>query len=758
MSKPPNRLASYRSYSYHHVLAVCNNTDTAEALATHTSINAWDHATPDTTAGDNNQNPGGFYPKLGKYSPREVNLVASDGSKLNTKGRYCVLINGFTDAAFVITQAEWMCQTGGEAVHGDRSTSLAVEGHLNISEPKGVVFLDQVIKCCLSLGIDASQAVFVLKTFFVGYKYDSTTNSDQVEYISNITPLAFVAYDVTGSFTEMGGVYKIDFVAVTNGVTRLPQYSKPATSVPIGGQNKTLKDCINALEKNLMSNYTNYYNCVTGTVKQALKDSGEQNPEKFTSMLRPVKYQIILDEHYQDSIYTVSDSPPQTKDVPGCTEQGSYQYVKANMSIESAIHDIMMASPQVKEDMTHGVVDPTDPTSNNKPVKYEYKIHTTLQSKQTTDSAGHVGIDYTVIYKIEKFRQPQSAAMDFSNYQGNIPIKDPKLKGNIIEFDYIYTGKNIDILEFDMKVNMGMAYLQTATLSDSYRSAIDNNSSKTVVVDPKAVSKAFNRAAKSGVFNSPVQSPILFGTEIQIPSVRNQPDHAAAGNAAYTLTKHASLEMSEAVMKVIGNTALLSTLNATSHPSSLTSTSSKTPKNATPVIIDGDVQEANFINWGYTPAFAKVNVKMPANNDDIALMSGQAGIDYATDFWYNGYYYVVAITNMFDEGEFTQQLDMIAVPPMDIFKTASGSSPSSPPQSFSQRVNDCYDMKTGCLDQVAQLAATQTDKATPTTAEHAVNETKSCAQLQKEIDDKKKPGCGPDQKTRADTSANKAAQ
>ena len=47
---------------------------------------------------------------------------------------------------------------------------------------------------------------------------------------------------------------------------------------------------------------------------------------------------------------------------------------------------------------------------------------------------------------------------------------------------------------------------------------------------------------------------------------------------------------------------------------------------------------------------------MPSNDDDS---------DFSEPFWYEGFYYCFGITHNFDDGLFTQQLDMISLPQSD---------------------------------------------------------------------------------------------
>ncbi|TFH08859.1 MAG: hypothetical protein E4H14_05605, partial [Candidatus Thorarchaeota archaeon] len=197
---------------------------------------------------------------LGPYAVKFVN-------EQQQTGKYCVLINGATDATFTIVRAKWTSSTAAAATIRDQSTSIAIEGDLEISEPKGVVFLDILVACCLALGIDASNAVFVLKTFFVGYPEVQTGEiiTETAFNINDIDPLRFICYDVTGSFAEAGGLYHMSFVAVAHGASRLPQYSKSASGFSFTGG--TLQQTVENLKAIIERNYNRLYSCVEETVK-----------------------------------------------------------------------------------------------------------------------------------------------------------------------------------------------------------------------------------------------------------------------------------------------------------------------------------------------------------------------------------------------------------------------------------------------------------------------------------------------------------
>lgn len=653
MSRPSNRLAEFRSYSYYHVLAMCDSSETAQALAASNDLGVWERSSQPAPVDDNRP----FLEDLGRYAPRQI----------EGKGRYIILINGSTDAAFSITSAKWMCATGATAVPDDRSTSLAVEGSIQISEPKGVAFLDQMVKCAVALGVDSAQVYYVMKTFFIGFRDDEQAASGdgyRYDFISDIPPITFIVYDVSGVFTEAGGSYEMNFVAAAHGASRLPQYSKAVQNMSITAGD-SLEQTFKRLEDNINRSYEQYYNCVYEQVKTMA-----QGNEDVLRALRRVKYVIDVGPDYSDAAgikYTVTNQPQQFKNAAGCNEPATVNF-QANTSIEGAIRTIMQMCPQVQADMATG-----DEATK---AKYEFKIHTALLSRQAEGEARGV-LDYTVYYRVERFLTPKAISYspafsilqeDISEEQANNDPNFQLIKRNIIEFDYMYTGKNIDILEFDMKVNSGMAYLQTATLANSFKGQLQRAPTRQMQVATQDANSHLVR------FGSIVQTPVFFGSHIRTPVLQTAQNPADAIQSAYTLSKHASIEVTDVSMRIVGNTKLLGTTNQITSPEVVAQRA------------DGDTAlrgpaEATFTDWTFVPAYARVNIKMPRNNDDFLLYTGQGSdgtvgsTDYARNFWFDGYYYVVAIENEFTNGEFTQVLSMLGLPKRSAFASTQSTAP-----------------------------------------------------------------------------------
>ena len=687
MSRPPNPLAKFRTYSYYHVLVVCDSSETADQLAKQTKPEKWLHPTgPDGTLGQYDT-----FARLGPYAVQYLN-------KNDKSGRYCILINGATDAAFSIARAKWTSVTAAAATMMDQSTSIAIEGELEVSEPKGVVFLDIIVQCCLAMGIDASNAVFMLKTFFVGHADREDVPATEY-YLTDIEPLRFIAYSVTGSFAETGGLYLMSFVAITHGASRLPQFGKAASGFNISGGN-SLKEAFENLAGVVNQNYDRLYACIEQSVEE----------DELKELITRVNYKFNLDDAYFDDKYKVSDGAMYLKDKSGCFRESKVN-IPANMSIEDAIHIIMRKCEQVHNDMVHGVTD-----DNGTTVHYEYKVHSTIQSVRGSGSGPDNDknkIYHTVIYCIRRFMRPKDAAL-FAAAAKDIGVSlDPdvpendltqltdqnkinklspelrQLRNNLIGFDYIYTGKNVDILEFDMQMNLGIAYLQIATITNTLKDNLQ--AVGTAVQHMPQYSR--DQATRWG---KPTQIPIFFGTQIRSPSWRNKLNATQAADAGYTLSKHASIEVQDVTMRIHGNPRLLGTVNRTTSPNNIC---------GAPPPPQNDIgRDADFRDWGSYPSFAKVNIKMPRNNDDISLFKGESVInteqnllsgtgiaDFTRDFWFTGFYYVVSIEHQFEGGEFTQQLSMIGIPTdktTEILKKET--------ETVQKTISKCYDDADPC--------------------------------------------------------------
>lgn len=679
MSTPKNGLDRFRSYRYYHVLAICDSTTTAEALgqAGLSDPSVWLHADPTTAASSRALNQ-----QLGKYGVKEISLQGSANENSALLGRYCILINGSTDADLVITNAKWTGFTAANATPGDYNTSNAVEGSLTISEPRGVVFADLIVLCCQALNIDASTAVFCLKTFFVGYATNEQTNNDEGITVINIEPLIFLAIDFTATYSEIGGVYELTFVAMANGAARLPQYSRVTDGFTLNLQKNntviTVEDAIQLFSDKIKENYKRYYSCVreyleanaqavVSRFNRGVPTQNQLTVEDYLNRFSPVEYEFVVDDAYKK--YLVNDFTDQTRSQPGCDNGGVITFLPGT-SIEDALRQILLKSTDIQKEMKTGVKEGTNQTL----IKYEPKIQSCVKTRNVGTESGS-RLEVVVVYSIKRFFVPKAVSVEtlfFSKGADKkdegpegeqpattVPEIDPRVRENTIEFDYIYSGQNIDILEFDIKMNLGLSYLQAASISNTLTEQFDQLQGKSIQISQNNPNVRFGSSIPSRI-------PIFFGTHLRSPALFNSNVPASAYGAQVTLATHASLELMDATVKIRGNYRLLNSLNANSLSSRIVSEPQPVPGRQP----GEQLEEADFPHWGFFPAFAKINIWMPSTNDDAELFESSFNEDvrrgntgYARKFWFNGYYYVYQIDHEFDEGTFTQTLHMLAIPP-----------------------------------------------------------------------------------------------
>ena len=419
MSTPENILSKYRTFSYHHILIIADSVKTAT----------------DVSMGD-------------EHGVSDLNVLIRDGEIKNysseiinttqANGKYVIMANGFTDAHYVVEDLKWESVTGQQGNNGNGNyTAMVTEGAMVINEPRGIRFLNDVKKTYEKLGTDHQACVWMIKTIFVGHNDHLTNNPDKVEYITNIKPLIFVVVDMTTEYTVQGGVYDITFVNINNGVSKLPQINNITETMKLNLNdfaNLTLGNALRTLFTKINDRYGEYFN----TIKSKVLEDG-MNP-------LPINYEIILSD-YNDVKYKVDDIQQQNT-TSGSLSSGPILDFSKSITIENAIKKVLSHCPQIKKDAKGDTNDD----------KFTYKIRTILD----TDIAKK---KYNIKYYVEKQK------MMFSNVFDDVASKDTvlqqRLEENTLHLDYIFTGKNIDIIDYSMKMELGIVFFQQITSSNN---------------------------------------------------------------------------------------------------------------------------------------------------------------------------------------------------------------------------------------------------------------------------------------------------
>ena len=588
MSIPENPLTRFSSYSYYQSLIVCSNSKVAEALSQVSSA--------DSELNRYTRPPG----LTNRYNP-----IKSP----ETGGNYVIIIDGRHDANFVITGAYWstnILPMPDRDSGVERYTAVAVEGSMEVLEPIGAGrFYQAIIHAMDALKTDPSGAVFLLKTFFVGH-----TPEGHTEFIANVRPIIFIMYDIEANFNNAASQYKINFIALSNGAGKMPQAN-------------LVMDTVNSFKptsKKLAEVFKEFGTLIEKSYKEFRakldKDAKSSKPNKIISG-RDVKYTFIVDAAYSGDNYILDASLPTAQD--SCTGDVIFNF-NNNGGVENAIDTIMKSCKGVLEDCN------ANPTG-----RYMYKITSTVDS--TDDYLNYV-------YRINRHKIPTSKLNDLVNHKS---IKEGD--GSVITFDYYYTGKNTDILEFDMKMAMGLAFLQTLTSSNSVNVKSVSGIGRKVTNENSTLSNEGGGRQPSEAGQIRDQAVIYFPKKDTGPT-RNAASPDKALNFQNMLNRFSAVEKLEAKLKIVGNTTLLNDM-------------SPAPSHMRDGIPNQTPSVAN--KWDTTPFLAKINIRMPSFDVESGNVPDNS-YEKFEDFWFKGYYMIIGVDNHFQDGEFTQELDMISLP------------------------------------------------------------------------------------------------
>lgn len=624
-----NLLHKFRSYSYHHILFVCDSTRTAEAVAKLDKFSEF-------VSGD----------RLRTFRGRDSDqpLQSPDGGT----GKYLVLINGTTDVDFFIESANWYSILMPRAGTGIPAFAMATEGEIKIIEPQGARFFNVLDRAFDVLGSDPPGLIFMLKTVFVGH-----TDGEGDVVISDIKPFMIVPYDIISVFDHAGGTYTMRFMGAYNGAIKAPSISKNL-QVTVRGDD-TIASALTNLEAQLNRKSTETFEQVTKA--KADGGSGIQG--------RRVRYVIVTDPVYgkTSSQFAGAGSKinqPRGQGVPSeakdyildnvnsrNTDTGKSANTKKpvfsfgpNENVEQMIDKIMKLSIRAvqeatgkreREDTSENVKGANNPAESNKKKKI-WKIYSTVDSDRE---------EYRAVYYVKQFELEEQTDND---------VFSGSAKSHSVEFDYIFSGQNIDILEFDMKMEMGLGFLHllTNTSNSVPDSGVETESVQTGQA-PRFLANGNLPAVQTSLKPSRVIrdiTPVPPSTNTKGSTMRNAVDSDSMNAFQALMSRWAGYESVEAKMKIHGNPVFLSEL--TKFPSDILG---RLFPQASEEPVPSDGENQFFPAWESKPALVKVNVFMP-DPETGAL----------EQFWYQGHYYLYGVNNVFNMGEFTQELDMVALP------------------------------------------------------------------------------------------------
>lgn len=640
-TKPFNILDLYRSYTYHHMLVMCDSTKTAEALAKREDITLFD----------------------------EENIVSEERFSIASVPeqpdlQYIVLLNTAQSAIFTIPQVSWETMT--TPVPDDESgeeqfRGTAVQGEMTIEEPQGARFMNVLAQASRDLGVDPMGITYLLKTIFFGHRDDGTSAK-----ITNVKPLLFTLVDLSSSFDITGATYNVQFVGNVNGTSKLPQTSSVGRGFSFTiDKGSTLEQAIDKLQTRLNERYEQFKDTIQNDF--ICDDIDLDVDEDFAN----VRYVINLDESYRN--YKAGTASKEQQEDSGDDDVVIVQKGNAQ-SIENLIEAVMDSSEQVLEESEDPNEGDSDEEGSN--TKAQYKIETSFELTDeiaipvSDQPGGNTGFrvekleepEYVVTYNIHRyelqFEQDVADQAEDVNSSGFLSFEPPD--GHKFELDYIFTGRNTSILDFQMKMEQGLAFFYTL--------ASENNvlSGGQVRAGAESSNSTANDSSRQSQSEG-VKRPLFLGHTLNDPYIRNQALPSQVQSFRDQMNRWAGISSLGIKMTIRGNPQLLS--DAVPLPSDIRIMNNDedgaedlrilTTDEALS-IEDEDAEPNHIIKrpWKH-PAFVKVNIAFPSPDSDTF-----------EPFWYRGWYYIVRVDQQFDRGEFKQELEMFSLP-ADVFDTSS---------------------------------------------------------------------------------------
>lgn len=620
-----NPLRDFRSYSYHFFIVACESTAVLEYLSSPAATDAFER--------DRQQ---------GLTTPRgTITAVDSGGRPI---GKYVIVIDTRHDVDIIIEDVHWGTQFVGDPNSSNSSVALNVvltDGVINFLEPRGVNFLNILATLGDQLDVDMICMPFCVKTVFYGH-----TESGQVVPLSsdaNGQPFGFVPVDITGTVDERGTTYKMDICGVVNGVVHNPAYNAICdnTCFPVlAGQN--LETHLQNFEKVLNDTYVDQR-------KQVLNQYGSTID---LSAAADVKYKLVLESNSLQLQYLTDFGSNQPDAL--IIENGKH-LIKGTKEggIAEVINKLMMSSKRWVQIAAQG--DPPDAVDlENTNRRYTFKVTQEFQSTSPSLTTKSVVTCNIIIseYRYETVEIVSTPAGKTTKQP--VPKIDP---AGVVTFDYIFTGRNVDILGMEINLSMGLALLQTLAAAKAISTQGEDTMGGQAPI-PQTVASA---APAAGGLN--IHGRVRKGTPIFAPL-------QWAANYLKEMQDIQNTLTAEAIWKNFASyQSVNTTLNIHGSPRLM----------------------AKVINPDRTtPLYVKVNIRMPNTPDDIweyQLGGNQSPGGYYSDFWFTGYYIILSVVNKFSGGMFTQELELVSLPQTSTTQgsVSAAETPFNNPQNVRQR-------------------------------------------------------------------------
>lgn len=565
------------------------------------------------------------HPEGDKYGAKEFGGV-----------KYAVIYNSMQDSEFFIDNLELSHINAATTDAGVSETVQTQKMSMVVKEPYTADFITAMHTAYQNVSNSENKPKslaiqnmrFGLKIIFTGYVNDNSANNPNV--IANINLQTFTISTLDMALSKDGATYNITCVPMINSAA----YRSPTTN--FGGINVTVKNKLSDGIKNLQD-------LINDNIKKKYDEYKKTNPDDTAPML---EYHLLLDPIYNDDSYVLDQV---ANDQYNGDDNSTLNFTTSNTDTLTKIIEHMMH-------MSQKVAKETNIVDN---VRYTHRIVSggPYYSKD--------GKKEKYVYVI--YRQKLS-------HQDLVNSGDSKKVTFPLNYDYLYTGKNYDIITFDMRIKGMATSKELITVINPTSYSGDNKSTVDVA---KKVSDSKKTDASKLTTGENEQVPITTFNDDKTqakPLSRIDPQRNGMGSLAPETLYSGRKAISAALIgsmndklhiRLVGNPALLQSLVP---ESGMFVDNSGEVKSAADIIKSfGDSETNHFIAY---PSM-NINVRVPKPSYLQGAASG--GIDnyYSSPFFDDRYYYINETISKFSHGVFEQNMDMTVMIKDDVPQIAT---------------------------------------------------------------------------------------
>ena len=666
-----NPLDRFSSYSTQFVMLACRTSQVAKEFSQETSANAAKRlAAIDATT------------QLGE--PIDFNGSAND---------IFLVIDTRRFSQFIIENLKYEVLING-LVNKESHANVPTLIDMTVVDNTGISFINYMQWLMdVKLQTNFDGLIFLLKIIFVGHNDDGTT-----ELVHSVI-LPMHLYKMELSLDAAKGQYNCQFMPNINfSVNHHSRWLNigQATTYFTGQSTNRLGDIIKSFEQRLNKASEEFYD----RVKKLYASNGVVVPsDKFG---RKVQYSITLPttpvdwndyvfegqsvqnivetkfqslKAEQDKVLKEQAEKAKEKNAQ-TTATASYVSVDPNMTITQVLESIFDAVPKIKQFAN------TDRLKAGEDLQfYKYLLGVTSTNDIFTV---HVDVIPFVVPNVKPPTEDERRAKIQANQDSFYKLSDPSnpysrlIPKNFFELDYIFTGKNIDVLSLDLKLQDLQILLASNVRvgqGELFMLAGNGQAAQVKDQDGKIIPKPEVLAARR---YDPILMPLA--TDLQRKNfgkflTQRNAELAQKNNEdaqAYTRNLSAFYTQCPVMSRVTirGNPHIMSkfcieTCLPNRDPAAEPDPAEYRKKLERDILGKGVTQDAKgyfTINpigdasFMSHPVFMKLNIKGP--NVDFVTQELINGKDFATDILYDNYYIVFKVVNVFERGSFTQELEV----------------------------------------------------------------------------------------------------